>query len=351
MKKSLKITAAAALVLVLLTGIITAAPFGAGAAEIGKTYPEIFFPTTQPDENSASANSVWIWANPEIFGEYEKMYCFLYVYGGEAEDITDSKGKKLNLWGAKACKMESAGNNYWFMDFDARGITLDPDKTYACVFSADWKGMTCDLIFDTPCFGLEHAAIWDGTYNSCSVEAQKNNISVFWQNTDEEKYGRPLQIDSVAQVFGKALPKNQTREGILKDYLCTDSCGLQSILGLTGSTAQEIIDYVCKKMELDRATVEQVVSEANAQLESKGSSFRVEWSSDNSSLSVLIMGDVNGDEKLDISDSTLTQMCSVKLFSLTYSQRKAADINKDGKVDITDATLIQMIAAKLITVN
>ena len=50
----------------------------------------------------------------------------------------------------------------------------------------------------------------------------------------------------------------------------------------------------------------------------------------------ILLGDVNNDGKIDITDATLVQMI-------------AADVNKDGTVDISDVTLIQMYAAETIS--
>ena len=62
----------------------------------------------------------------------------------------------------------------------------------------------------------------------------------------------------------------------------------------------------------------------------------------------LIIGDVNGDEKVDITDATLIQKAIAELIELSDVQKKAADTNTDGKVDITDATMIQKYIAELI---
>nr|WP_243411798.1 dockerin type I domain-containing protein [Ruminococcus difficilis] len=64
--------------------------------------------------------------------------------------------------------------------------------------------------------------------------------------------------------------------------------------------------------------------------------------------SAVIIGDVNGDEKVDITDATLIQKAIAELIELSDVQKKAADTNTDGKVDITDATMIQKYIAELI---
>ncbi len=58
-----------------------------------------------------------------------------------------------------------------------------------------------------------------------------------------------------------------------------------------------------------------------------------------------LLGDVDGNNKVDITDATLVQMKAARLILFKASQRAVADFNHDGKIDITDATLIQMKAA------
>ena len=61
-----------------------------------------------------------------------------------------------------------------------------------------------------------------------------------------------------------------------------------------------------------------------------------------------LLGDVNNDGKIDITDATLVQMIAAEILVPSGTQKLAGDVNKDGKIDITDATLIQMFAAEVI---
>lgn len=51
-----------------------------------------------------------------------------------------------------------------------------------------------------------------------------------------------------------------------------------------------------------------------------------------------LMGDVNGDGKIDVSDATEIQKFLAELVELTPERKQAADTNADGKVDVSDAT-------------
>lgn len=64
--------------------------------------------------------------------------------------------------------------------------------------------------------------------------------------------------------------------------------------------------------------------------------------------SAYIIGDVNQDGKVDVTDATYVQMAVAELIELNAAQALAADANGDGKVDITDATYIQMYVAEIV---
>lgn len=61
-----------------------------------------------------------------------------------------------------------------------------------------------------------------------------------------------------------------------------------------------------------------------------------------------VVGDVDGDSKVDVTDATLVQLYTAEMVELTDEQLSVADANVDGKVDVTDATYIQLYAAEFI---
>ena len=62
-----------------------------------------------------------------------------------------------------------------------------------------------------------------------------------------------------------------------------------------------------------------------------------------------IVGDLNGDNSVDVLDATLVQKHSSGTADLTEKQLAAADVNSDNNVDILDAIEIQKFAAGKIT--
>ena len=61
-----------------------------------------------------------------------------------------------------------------------------------------------------------------------------------------------------------------------------------------------------------------------------------------------LLGDVNGDEKINVLDANLVRRYAAELEELDEKQLAAADVNGDGKVNVLDANLIRRFAAKLI---
>ena len=61
-----------------------------------------------------------------------------------------------------------------------------------------------------------------------------------------------------------------------------------------------------------------------------------------------LIGDVNGDGQINITDATMVQQSIAELVELTDEQREAADTDGDGKITISDATMIQKYIAEII---
>lgn len=62
-----------------------------------------------------------------------------------------------------------------------------------------------------------------------------------------------------------------------------------------------------------------------------------------------ILGDVNGDGKVNVKDATMIQKAAAKIITLTDAENLRANVNGDNKVNVKDATAIQKSAAKIET--
>ena len=58
-----------------------------------------------------------------------------------------------------------------------------------------------------------------------------------------------------------------------------------------------------------------------------------------------LLGDANGDGKVNVKDATQIQKAAASLVNLDEEQAQAADVNGDGKVNVKDATAIQKFVA------
>lgn len=64
---------------------------------------------------------------------------------------------------------------------------------------------------------------------------------------------------------------------------------------------------------------------------------------------VVITGDVDGNDTIDVSDATAIQKMVAGSITFTPDQMSVADVNNDGEVSVIDVTLIQKYAAGVIT--
>ena len=63
----------------------------------------------------------------------------------------------------------------------------------------------------------------------------------------------------------------------------------------------------------------------------------------------LLLGDVNGDGKVDVIDASLALQYDAGLIELSIEAALAGDVNGDGNTDVLDASLILQYDAGLIT--
>lgn len=224
---------------------------------------------------SPSANTIWFHVNPDVFKNYTGFNCYMYMIGKDATDIRDKNNGKLNSWGSRACAMTDAGDGYFYFDLDDKGVALDSSRAYACIFAAtvsgSWGAQTCDLLFDTPCFGKEHAADCDGSQVENSSDSNKKSYVVHWAGVDNSLYAPPLQITSIGNVIGEAVPKGETKYSLFVTFLSTtDEHSLQNAIKFNNKTVQQTIDDVGKAFGLGQDDIEKAVNEANPKLKEAG---------------------------------------------------------------------------------
>ena len=60
-----------------------------------------------------------------------------------------------------------------------------------------------------------------------------------------------------------------------------------------------------------------------------------------------VMGDLDGDGEVTISDATFLLRCLTEFDELTEEQRAIADVSGDGRIDVRDVTAMQRIIAEI----
>ncbi|MBR6779565.1 MAG: hypothetical protein IKM24_00915, partial [Clostridia bacterium] len=60
-----------------------------------------------------------------------------------------------------------------------------------------------------------------------------------------------------------------------------------------------------------------------------------------------VLGDINGDDKVEVADARLALRAAVALEVLDEVQQKAGDVDKNDKVEVSDARLILRYAVGL----
>lgn len=297
--------------------------------------PEATEPTTAPDKTGATtpsipsgdSNKIYFQVDPNIWNNFR--YITFYLYDHDTSD-------NILVWGSKKGNMTNEGNNLWSYDFDEKGITLEPNKQYGCIFTADWGVHTCDLIIGTECLG--DTAYCTGIRVENNVDANKKSYYVKWKNADSTKYAPPLCVTSIGNVVGEALWEGTTEYDLLLDFIMS---GLKYALKFNGKTAQQTIDDVAKDLGLSQEDVDRALAEAKA--------AGYDWTTEDPTPKPPVsLGDVDCDGKIDVTDATYIQISVADLISLSYEEKARADVNHDGIIDVTDATFIQMLVAELI---
>lgn len=299
-------------------------------SESSPDQPEPTDPTdpTEPTEPEVK-NVIHFDSNTANWGEFKKVFCHVWVYGGDAFYSWQSK--------KQACTDED-GDGIWTYDFDAKEIALEDGVLYAVIFSNENGAQTYNLLFDTTC--LEDVAYVAEEVYENPEDSSKTCQVAFWTNQDPAVYGPEMVITSLGNVIGTCVPASTTAQNLLEAFLA-NTTKLDNVRTYSGKSDQQIIDDIAEDLGL-------TVEEAEAAIANTGAV--VEWSAEDSLIGyVPVLGDVNGDGEIGVIDATLVQRAVAKLVTLDETETACADVNGDGEISVLDATTIQYYVAKLIT--
>lgn len=156
----------------------------------------------------------------------------------------------------------------------------------------------------------------------------------------------------------EALPENAMISDVYEATATTTQISWNSVSGaekyniykdgvLVGETQDTVCQYTITNLEPD-TSYEITVTAVNKVGESKQSLVKVVQTTQ-ASPEPEVPGDVNGDEKVDLSDAQIILKSALKLITLDESVMKSADVNGDEKVNLSDAQLVLKYALKLIS--
>ena len=318
-------------------------------------------PDFEPDPNKIYFQETGIWRN------FKNITVFIYEHGGD----------ELITWGSKKGNMTDEGNGLWSFDFNAKGIMLDNNKQYGLIFTADWSGQSCDIIFDKTCLG--DIAYCDNETVENNVDSNRKSNVVKWYKSDPAKYGNPICITSIGNVIGNAFWKGDTAESLLTSFLLSDGAdGIRNAVRYNGKSIRQTAFDTGEYLGLSEDEVEALADQIGFDLDSSGydpydptydpydPTYYPYEETDTDVVARMILNNIDDPEftspenlKALLKEYSVTADEvdeSLYYYAWSYDEYKKAselvydnaslkgDVNNDGVVDVMDAALIQKFA-------
>lgn len=267
------------------------------------------------DEFVPSEEPIIYFEVPENWGDYTKIFCHIWSYGGEP--LANWQSKK------ESCTATDVEGVYSYDISKAGG--LEDGIMYCVIFSADNGAQTYDCLMDKNCFG--DSLYCDGTIYENPEDSSKTCQAAFWRNQDKLKYGPIMQITSIGNITGTALPPGATVESVITDFVTSGK--LDNALMYVDKTADEIL-----------ATIAQALNVSDEQLADILASIDYNPSSgDEATPDEYLLGDSDGDTKVNVKDATAIQKW-VAGYEIEIDL-DCADADLNETVNVKDATAVQ----------
>ena len=195
-------------------------------------------------DSVGAGNTLSFDVNSAGWKNYKKIFCHIWVYGGD----------QLNPWQSKkeSCKDNGDGT----FTYDLSKVTIESGTLYAVIFSADTGMQTYDLLFDSTCSG--DTAYCDGTTYENPVDSTKTGQAAFWKNQDKTKFGPVKQVTSIGNIVGTCIPSTTSAYSMFTSFL---TANLTSAKTYSGKDDQTLIDDVAKELGLYQDDVEKAIKE------------------------------------------------------------------------------------------
>ena len=184
-------------------------------------------------------------------------------------------GDQFITWGSKKGYMTDEGGGIWSYNLENAGLSLDSNRNYGCIFTADWGVETCDLIIGPRSMG-DTAYCTGGTVEN-RVDSNKSSYIVKWRSGN---YGNPVCITSIGNVIGDHYWLGENAVSVFYRFISTtDAFSIKNATKFNGKTEQQTIDDIAAKLGLSRAQVAELVARA------RNAGANLDWTDGSSSTS------------------------------------------------------------------
>ncbi len=180
------------------------------------------------------------------WNNYKKVFCHVWVYGGESFYSWQSK--------AEACT-DKDGDGIWTYDLDAKNVPLEANTLYAVIFSNENGMQTYNLLFDTNVLG--DTAYCDGTMYENPEDSSKTAQAAFWRGQDAATYGPEMCITSIGNVVGTCMPYTTSKMAMFEDFLVNK---LENARLYAEKDDQQLLDDTAAAIGLGQDDIEKAIA-------------------------------------------------------------------------------------------
>ena len=211
--------------------------------------------------DTAAANTFNFDANSAGWNNFKKVFCHVWVYGGDSFYAWQAKGE--------ACT-DKDGDGIWTYDLDAKSVTLEAGTLYAVIFSNENGMQTYNLLAGTDCIG--DTAFCDDTTYENPEDSSKTAQAAFWKGQDATVYGPEKCVTSIGNVVGTCVPSTTSSQAMFEDFLLNK---LENARTYSGKDDQTLLDDTAKALDLKQDDVETAI---------KNTAVSVDWDKSKSTL-------------------------------------------------------------------
>ena len=198
--------------------------------------------------DTAAANTFNFDANSAGWNNFKKVFCHVWVYGGDSFYAWQAKGE--------ACT-DKDGDGIWTYDLDAKSVTLEAGTLYAVIFSNENGMQTYNLLAGTDCIG--DTAFCDGTTYENPEDSSKTAQAAFWKGQDSAVYGPEKCVTSIGNVVGTCVPSTMSAMDLFVGFLQNN---LENARTYSGKDDQTLIDDTAKSLGLYQEDVTKGITDS-----------------------------------------------------------------------------------------